>query len=55
MELKHYNLNGKIVLENKPNLVMHFFGKIVKIALKNEFYKLFIQKDALRKMLRLPK
>jgi len=46
MELKCTNLNGKIVLARKLNYVELFFGKIVKIALKNESYKLFFQKNA---------
>jgi len=46
MELKCTNPNGDIVLASKPNYVELFFGKIVKIAYKNESYKLFFQKDA---------
>jgi len=43
MGLKHNNPNSEIVLERKLNLVQQFFWKIVKIASKNEFYKLFFQ------------
>jgi len=45
MELKCANLNGDIVLSSKLNHVELFFGKIVKIALRNDSYKLF-QRDA---------
>jgi len=45
MELNYTNANGKIILERKLNHVELFLGKIVKIALKNESYKLFFQKD----------
>jgi len=47
MELKHTNLNNEIVLVRGVNLVKLFFGKIVKIEFKNEFYKLLFQEDAL--------
>jgi len=40
MELKHINPNGEVVLRGKLNHVELFF-LIVKIVLKNEFYKLF--------------
>jgi len=46
MGLKHYNPNGEIVLASKLNLVKQFFSKIVKIAFKNEIYKLFFQTNA---------
>jgi len=46
MEVKCTNPNGEIVLERKLNYVELFFWKIVKIAFKNESYKLFLQKDA---------
>jgi len=46
MGLKHNNSNGEIFLERKINLVKKLFFLIVKIAFKNEFYKLFFQKDA---------
>jgi len=50
MGLKYYNSNGEIVLTSKLNLVK-FFLKIVKIklkiALKNESYKLFDQENVL--------
>jgi len=46
MGLKYNNSNGKIVLAKKLNLFQQFFWKIVKIALKNESYKLFFQQDA---------
>jgi len=48
MELKHMNPNGEIVLRSTLNHVeLSFNKKIVKIAFKNEFYKLFFQKDTL--------
>ncbi len=46
MELKCTNPNGEIVIEKKLNL-MEFFFSIVKIAFKNESYKLFFQEYAL--------
>jgi len=46
MELKCTNPNGEIVLANKLNHVELFFGKFVKIAFRNESYKLFFEKDA---------
>jgi len=36
MKLKYSILNGEIVLVSKSNPVLQFFGKIVKITLKNE-------------------
>jgi len=45
MELKCTNPNGEIVLARKINHV-DLFLKIVKIAFRNESYKLFFQKDA---------
>jgi len=41
MELNHNNPNGEIVLARKFNFVKQFVWKIVIIALKNEYYKLF--------------
>jgi len=46
MGLKHNNLNGEIVLAIKLTVVEQFFWKIVKIAFRNECYKLFFQEDA---------
>jgi len=43
MESKHHNPNSEIVLTNKLNIVKKKLWKIVKIALKNDFYKLFFQ------------
>lgn len=47
MELKCINSNGEFVLTRYPNHIKLIFRKIVKIAFKNESYKLFFQKDAL--------
>jgi len=47
MELKCTISNGEIVLEKKLNHVELCFWKIVKIAFKNESFKLFFQEDAL--------
>jgi len=47
MKLKQIDFNGEIVLGSKLNQREYFFGKIVKIAFKNESYKLFFQKDAI--------
>jgi len=47
MELKKTNSNGEIVLGNKLNHEELFFWKIVRIAFRNESYKLFFQEDAL--------
>jgi len=47
MELEHTNPNSEIVLGGKLNHEDLFFWKIVKIAFKNESYKLFFQEDAL--------
>jgi len=41
MELKCINSNGEIVLAKKLNHIEIFSWKIVKIAFKNESYKLF--------------
>jgi len=46
MESKCTNPNGEIILAWKINHVEIFFFKIVKIAFRNESYKLFFQKDA---------
>jgi len=46
MELKRTNPNGDIVLESKLNHVELIF-LIVRIAFKNESYKLFFQEDTL--------
>jgi len=43
MGLKHNNPNGDVVLASKCNLFQQYFWKIVKIAFKNESYKLFFQ------------
>jgi len=45
MESKCTNSNGEIILESKLNYGDFFL--IIKIAFKNESYKLFFQKDAL--------
>jgi len=47
MELECTNLNGEIVLGSKTKPCGIFFWKIVRIAFKNESYKLFFQEDAL--------
>jgi len=47
MKLKCTNFNGKIFLARKINHVKLIFWKLVKIAFRNEFYKLFFQEDAL--------
>jgi len=47
MEFKCTNLNGEIVLRSKLNYIKPFLRKIVKIALRNESYMLFLQEDAL--------
>jgi len=47
MELKCTNPNVEIVLASKLNPVELSFWKIVKIAFRNESYKLFFQEDAL--------
>jgi len=46
MELKCTSPNGEMVLESKLNYMEILFGKIVKIAFRNESYKVFFQKDA---------
>jgi len=46
MKLKWTNPNGEIVLGRKLNHVELSFKKKLKIALKNECYKLFFQEDA---------
>jgi len=46
MALKCTNSNGEIVVASKIIHVEIFFLKIVKIAFRNEFYKLFFQEDA---------
>jgi len=46
MGLKHNSFNGDIVLERKLKLCKKKFWKIVKIAYKNESYKLVFQEDA---------
>ena len=46
MDSKHNNPNDEIFLARKLNLIKQFFGKIVKVAFRNESYKLFFQKDA---------
>jgi len=45
MGLKQNNPIGEIVLARKLTVVEQFFWKIVKIAFRNEFYKLFFQED----------
>jgi len=50
MELKHGNHNGEVVKENnlQSNLKSFLLNwKIVKIELRNQFYKLFFQEDTL--------
>jgi len=44
MELEHTNPNGEIVLAKKLNHMEFFFWKIVKIAFRNESYKLFLSR-----------
>jgi len=46
MELKRTNPNGEIVLGRKLNH-MEQFKKNLRIAFKDESYKLFFQEDAL--------
>jgi len=46
MELKCTNPNVEIVLARKIIHMGIFFWKIVKIAFRNESYKLFFQEDA---------
>jgi len=47
MELECSNSNGEIVLGSKLKHMKNKSWKIVKIACRNESYKLFFQKDAL--------
>jgi len=44
MELKSTNLNGEIVSSKKLNHMELLFWKIVKLAFRNESYKLFFTK-----------
>jgi len=45
MVLKRNNANSEIVLARKINLFKQFFFETVKIAFRNESYKLFFQED----------
>ncbi len=45
MELIHNNPNGEIDLASKFDYVEKFLFNIVKVAFKNESYKLFFQED----------
>jgi len=47
MELKCTNFNGEIVLKSTQKPLDLFFWNIVRMAFRNESYKLFFQEDAL--------
>jgi len=47
MKLKYMNPTCEIVLRSTLNHAELIFSKIVKIAIRNESYKLFFQEDAL--------